>query len=303
MLNKILVVFFSLILSSGWAQTDTLISFFNPVGETLIESLNGGYLSGSNGFQDSEKLQSFFPSGSYSILGLLVWNGYVVNNSQDTNSVVSFKIRRLDTTATSAFPFFRGPAETIDSVDIRIEDLVESSSFENGLNYVAFNNPVLVTSPFLAGFNLDGLHRNESGEVVDSFAVRSTAIDSAQLAGFSWEKWNGVYKRIIDSWGVDVDFAVFPVIDTSLNKVSDLKISQIQSFPNPCKDYVTIRINDKSLYENALIMNINGQVVSQYSVVGVSGDYTISLPNLSPGLYTVRLTGKMNYAVSLIIIE
>lgn len=303
MLNKILPVFCCLALNSGWAQTDTLISFFNPMGETLIESPNGGFLSGSNGFQDSEKLQSFFPSGNYSILGLLVWNGYVVNNSQDTTSVVSFKIRDLDTTATSTFPFFRGPGETIDSVNIRIENLEESSSFENGLNYVAFNSPVLVTSPYLAGFNLDGLYRNEAGEVIDSFAVRSTAIDSAQLAGFSWEKWNGVYKRIIDSWGVDVDFAIFPVIDTNLDKLSNLKMNSLTAYPNPCKDYVTVLLEENGKYESALLVNMNGQIVGQYDIDGISGDYTISLPDLSSGLYTIRLIGKMNYAVSPIIIE
>jgi hypothetical protein len=304
-MNKILnLVCLSLLLfSTANAQTDTLINFFNPEGETLIPSPNGGFLSGSNGYNDSEKLQSFFPQQNYSVLGLLVWNGYVVSNSGSANSKISFKIRRLDTTASSIFPFFRGPTVTLDSIMINISDLQVGSSFNDDLQFIPFSNPVLITEPYLAGFSLDSLAKNSEGEFIDSFAIRSTAIDSALLAGFSWERWNGEFKRIVDTWGLNTDFAIFPVIDTTLNQATNLSISSFKIYPNPTHDYVVLNLERTNEFQKAYLFDLQGRMIDEFSITGVSKQHTLSLPDLSTGYYTLRLVGQSKMAVAPIIIR
>jgi len=304
-MNKIfsLVCLSFFLFATTKAQTDTLINFFNPEGETLIPSPNGGFLSGSNGYNDSEKLQSFFPQQNYSVLGLLVWNGYVVSNSGSANSKISFKIRRLDTTASSILPFFRGPTVTLDSVMINISDLQEGSSFNDDLQFIPFSNPVLITEPYLAGFSLDSLARNSEGEFIDSFAIRSTAIDSALLAGFSWERWNGEFKRIIDTWGLNTDFAIFPVIDTTLNNAINPEISSFKVYPNPASDYVVLNLENTNTFNKAHLFDIQGRMIDEFPLNGIQGQHIISLSNLSSGYYTLRLIGQSSIAVAPIIVR
>ncbi len=304
-MNKIfnLVCLSLLLFSTANAQTDTLINFFNPEGETLIPSPNGGFLSGSNGYNDSEKLQSFFPQQNYSVLGLLVWNGYVVNNSTSSDSKVSFKIRRLDTTATTIFPFYRGPAATLDSVMINVSDLLAGSSFDDDLQFIPFPNPVLITEPYLAGFSLDSLAKNSEGEFIDSFAIRSSAIDSALLAGYSWERWNGEFKRIVDTWGLNTDFAIFPVIDTTLNQATNLSISSFKIYPNPTHDYVVLNLENTIEFQQAYLFDLQGRIITEFTLNGFSKQHTLSLPNLSAGYYTLRLVGQSKMAVAPIIIR
>ncbi|MEX1189306.1 MAG: T9SS type A sorting domain-containing protein [Bacteroidia bacterium] len=285
------------------SQTDTLLNFFNPGGETLIASPNGGFISGSNGYNDSEKLQSFFPQQNYSILGFLVWNGYVVNNSGAQNSKVIFKVRILDTTETSIFPFFRGPSATLDSVMIPISDLQAGSSFEDDLQFIPFQNPVLINQPYLAGFGLDSLARTSEGEFIDSFAIRSTALDSALLAGASWERWNGEFKRIVDTWGINTDLAIFPVIDTTLNSAINLKINKLHIYPNPANSYVNVLLDGNNKHESIQLFDLQGKCMFSVRLQNQKGEYQLQLPELSAGYYTLRLVGADSISIAPLIIR
>jgi hypothetical protein len=286
------------------AQTDTLDNFFNASGATLLPSPNGGYLSGSNGYNDSEKLQSFFPVGTYSILGIISWNGKVVNQSNQTNSKVCFKVTTLDTSAVSTFPFFKGPTTTIDSVYLPIDQLQEGASFPMDMQFIPFANPVLVTSPYLIGFNLDSLYRNSEEELVDSFAVITTAIDSEFVTGYSWEKWNGLYKRIVDSWGLELDFALFPVIDTTLNHINkNITVKRILAYPNPTDRLVIIQCDKDNTYELAELYDLRGNLVWKQKISTYLSRHELEFNGVLTGVYSLRLSGNQSIGICPIMIR
>jgi hypothetical protein len=285
------------------SQTDTLDNFFNPIGATLVPSPNGGYVSGSNGYNDSEKLQSFFPIGTYSILGILSWNGQVAYQSGNPDSKICFKVTNLDTSAVSAFPFFKGPTFTIDSTFIPLSDLNANSSYPEGLQFIPFSEPVLITGPYLIGFNLDSLTKDSQGALIDSFSVFSSAIDSQFVTGYSWEKWNGLYKRVVDTWGIELDFGLFPVIDTNLNNISqNFKLQRLVVYPNPAIDHITVKC-DNNNYEKAELYDLRGKLIWQTDLSSYSSTLKLDLSNVTPGLYTLRMTGNQTLGISPIIVQ
>lgn len=288
MKNIVLFLLGILLSSAVEAQTDTLFNFFNIHGAGLIESPNGGYVSGSNGYKDSEKLQSFFPVGFYSILGVLSWNGHVA--ATQSESEVCFFVKQLDTTATSVFPFYVGPTQTLDSVFVPLSNLTETTSFPETLQYIAFNQPVLVTGPYLVGFNLDSLAKDESGFFIDSFAVATSADDSTVQAGYSWEKWNGIYKRIVDSWGLNVDLAMFPVIDLSLDGNETIQNTEVLSvFPNPAEGQISFQTGLNHEAANLTMFSIDGKIVMQMPLFLEKNTQSIQLPNVDAGLYFISI--------------
>jgi len=300
-------IFISILLLIGTfvaAQTDTLDNYFNASGATLVPSPNGGYLSGSNGYNDSEKLQSFFPIGTYSILGVISWNGKVVSQSNESNSKVCFKVKTLDTSAVSTFPFFKGPTNTIDSVFINIDQLQEGSSFPQDVQFIPFINPVLVTGPYLIGFSLDSLYRTSEGALIDSFAVMTTAIDSEFVTGYSWEKWNGLYKRIVDSWGLELDFALFPVIDTTLNYIDkNIKINRLTAYPNPTELGITIQCDKNNTYQLAELHDLRGNLVWKQKITPYLSSHKFEFIDIPTGLYSLRLSGNQSIGVCPIMIR
>jgi hypothetical protein len=221
----------------GNCQTDTLNTFFNFNSTELIQSPNGGYVSGNNGYGDKEKLQVFIPDTNYSVLGALVWMGNIKRNAANpSNSKVWLKMRRFDVSPVATVPFVGGPKEALDSVSIALDSLRADSTYEVGWNYIPFNTPVFAGQPYGISLSFENLDPG------DTCAIRHSAEDSVLGAGNSWEIWNGNWRRMIDNWGLNIDFAIFPVIDTTLNSVSNLKRLNLEIFPNPTADELTITL-------------------------------------------------------------
>lgn len=264
------------------AQTDTLNGFFPPGGQQLIPSPNGGYVSGMNGFGDEEKLQLFFSlPQAYSLTGALLDIGFRSPNP-NSESFLCLKIKQVDTTISALPPFIIGPSSTIDSIFYPLADIPAS-----GLVYIPFNQPVLVTQPYALGISFEQIQAG------DSIAVFSTANGVPETIGLSWEKWNNRYFRIIDTWELSIDFAMFPVIDTTLNKLLPLgqKHTPVAVYPNPASDYLAHHEVDVS---HALILDISGRVVLQEEYP----ENRISLTGLHEGVYTLILSTSKGYRLA-----
>jgi hypothetical protein len=221
----------------GYCQTDTLNLFFNFNSTELISSPNGGYVSGNNGYGDKEKLQAFIPDTNYSVLGALVWMGNIKRNAANSeNSSVWLKMRRFDVSPVATIPFVVGPKDVLDSTSFALDSLRADSTYENGWNYLPFNAPVFAGQPYGLSLSFEDL------EPGDTCAIQHCAEDSVLGAGNSWEIWNGNWRRMIDNWGLNIDFAIFPVIDTTLNTVLNLNRINVEIFPNPTADELTITL-------------------------------------------------------------
>jgi hypothetical protein len=285
------------------AQTDTIFNFFQSNGATLIASPNGGYVSGTNGYGDSEKLQAFFPLRSESVLGAFIWFGAKTYNSLDIQSRLCLKVKTFDTTETNTAPFFRGITNTIDSTWISMADVDTGLAFPNGLQYYSFSAPILVNSFYAIGLNFDSLARDSSGILLDSVALFNSAIDSVSAVGMSWEKWNGNYKRIVDTWGFDLDFAIFPVIDTTLNSFNRIDIERLSIYPNPCAQSFHFNIPENKKHLSISIMSIDGR--SMYNAVLPENQTACEINTTSypTGYYVVKIQNESWVSVSPLIIS
>jgi hypothetical protein len=285
------------------AQTDTIIDFFQSNGATLIESPNGGYVSGTNGYGDSEKLQAFYPLRSESVLGAFIWFGSKTYNSLDALSRVCLKVKNIDTSETNTAPFFRGITNTIDSTWISMADVDTGLTFPIGLQYFAFDSPVLVNSFYAIGLNFDSLARDSSGSLLDSLALFNSAKDSVSAIGMSWEKWNGNYKRIVDTWGFDLSFAIFPVIDTTLNSLNKIEIEHLNIYPNPCNQSFSFKIPENKKLLSISIMSIDGRLIFNTYLPENQTMFELNTTSFPTGYYVVKIQNERWMSVSPLIIS
>ncbi len=285
------------------AQTDTIIDFFQSNGATLIASPNGGYVSGTNGYGDSEKLQAFYPLRSESVLGAFIWFGSKTYNSLDLQSRLCLKVKTVDTSETNTAPFFRGITNTVDSTWISMADVDTGLTFPNGLHYFSFNAPVLVNSFYAMGLNFDSLARDTSGNLLDSVAVFNSAKDSVSAVGMSWEKWNGNYKRIIDTWGFDLSFAIFPVIDTTLNSLNKIEMERLIIYPNPCSQSFHFNIPENRKHLSISIMSIEGRLIYTAVLPENQTVFELNTTSLPTGYYIVKIQNERWMGFSPLIIS
>lgn len=76
----------------------------------------------------------------------------------------------------------------------------------------------------------------------------------------------------------------FPTAEVAnINYADDIKI-----YPNPAKDIVNISLNNPSGKTNIAVYDVTGRVVLQQAAI--SGNNTIAVSSLSPGIYTIRIT-------------
>jgi hypothetical protein len=300
-MNRILLCCILALLSfSSFGQTDSLFSFFNENEATLIPSPNGGYLSGTNGYNDMEKLQLFFPQRSLSVLGVFCWTGVAANASEDPNSSVVFRIRAFDSTGTSALPF--GPAATLDSVIVSLDNLQTGGSFPDNLQFIPFNQPVLVTGPYMAGFSLERIAAN-SNAFADTFAVYTTAIDSARQIGYSWEKWQGEYRQIIDTWGVNIDFGIFPVIDTTLNTTLNISSSPVNFYPNPAKNEINLQDLPKSGKTTIVIRDLSGRLLLSKEEFIQNDSLRLDISGIQSGQYILLVSNNQDIKAGMLFVR
>ena len=285
------------------AQTDTIIDFFQSNGATLIASPNGGYVSGTNGYGDSEKLQAFYPLRSESILGAFIWFGSKTYNSLDLQSRLCLKVKNIDTSETNTPPFFRGITSTIDSIFISMADVDTGLTFPSGMQYFSFSAPVLVNSFYAIGLNFDSLARDSSGSLLDSIALFNSAKDSVSAVGMSWEKWNGNYKRIKDTWGFDIDFAIFPVIDTTLNSINRVEIEHLSIYPNPCSQSFIFNIPDNRKDLTISVMSIDGRLIYNAVLADNLTLFELNTTTIPSGYYFVKIQNESWMSASPVIIS
>lgn len=72
--------------------------------------------------------------------------------------------------------------------------------------------------------------------------------------------------------------------------VNAIQKEAIRFYPNPTKDYIVID-NDKYLYKSFQIIDLNGKQILKGVI---NSDKKISLPNLSPGVYTITIENAQN---------
>jgi len=277
--------------SNVYSQTDTLSEFFSFTDATLIPSPNGGYVSGTNGYLDEEKLQAFFPSAPAGLIGVWVWFGGKSLPAAGTTARACLKIRDLDETPVSGAPYIKGPSATLDSAFILLSDIDTGSVYPAGLNWIPLTLPLLVTKSFVAGISFSEF----LADTAAALAIKSTLPDSIFIGGRSWEKWDGEFYRVIDSWGFDTDFAIFPVIDTTFNGLNKLNRIALTAFPNPSTDFLNLSFPVLNDGGTITIYDSTGRICGTWKQPAKATSAVIPANNLAGGNYVVVISGRNSW--------
>ena len=293
---KLLIALF-LFFSGIKAQIANDTIGFTDKADTLYASPNGGFVSGKNGYGDREKLQVYFPAPKpYSIIGCIFLTGYKSATSLNPNSRACLKVKRFDATTTTTAPFAIGPKETKDSVFVNFNAINSGATIGNSVTSLFFSNPILVNTGYTIGLNFDSL------AVEDSLALYTTRDDSAKVYGRSWEFWNNRYQRIADTWGLNIDLGIFPIIDTLLTGIEILPSIQSKVFPLPANDYITISLEESIENASILILDMQGKMVYSQMNIQKSNVFQVNTAAMPSGKYIIRINGKEKMAVAPLII-
>ncbi|MFN4122637.1 MAG: T9SS type A sorting domain-containing protein [Flavobacteriales bacterium] len=264
---------------------DTLTEFFQGSTVSLYTSTNGGFVSGNNGFGDSEKLQLYNHFENYSILGAWVWFGAKTYTSGSAESGIEVIVVHTDSTASSFPPFLRGPSDSIlGNQFYPINNIIASDFPWLGLNYIEFDPPVLIRDGYALGVRFTSLAEG------DTLGIISSADGEPNQARRSWERWDGIYGTMIDNWGLNIDMAIFPIVDCELNSMQNISQNVIQVFPNPAVDMIQLKLPKTGDFSYC-IFDAGGKNLMNGELKGINESALINVSNLKCGSYTVFVYG------------
>lgn len=284
------------------AATDTLFGNFFDGTPALYKSqeLFPGYASGNNAYGDLAKVQVFSISNTSAVEGAIIWMGYKNTTSANPNSQLKINLYDLKSTATGlgATALKLSPDSILRSVTIGINDIDTSDIYQNGANVFLFNSPAYFDTLFAVGFDFSLL---AGGDTVACYTNTNGDSDSLENA---WEQVSdSSWATMLRNWGLNVDFAIFPIIDATQTGLSTKPANDFNFsiFPNPSADFITLTLNGyaQNKQANYVIVDSNGKTVLSGNVVN---NNPIGIKDISNGLYYIIVynTSGKGYAQKLI---
>ena len=291
-MNRILMITVLILVSVGSnAQvTDTLGFTDFQLGTTILyESPNGGYAFGNNGYGDKAKAQSYEHGSSFVLREALLLFGGVTFGSEDSSSVV--RVNVYDNYGEGVTSFGESdsiaPASVIAFVDLPVYQLFDDGSYTTA----DFGGQALaIFSRFSIGVDFFSL------AVGDTVGLMSTEDGDAGGTLNAWEKTaNGTWFTVEESafsWGLDVDLAIFPVIDVNdpagVNEITEVDWS---IFPNPTSGQLNLKFPSIDSW-NILVHDVAGKLLSS-KIVNASST-VMNLDHLRNGMYLVTISNEKN---------
>lgn len=269
----------------GYAQvTDTLgYEEFMLGTPTLYESPNGGYAFGNNGYGDKAIAQSYRNENSFVLREVLIEFGAVNFNSGDSTSSITVNVYNNYGQGTTSFGSTDSiaPDSVLGSVEIPVYQLLDDGS----LTSVSFSHDtVVIFNRFSVGVEYNNMN------TADTVGVISTTDGDAVDSFDAWElSSNGDWFTVEEgafSWGLEVDFAIFPVIDENDPAgITDFEVNEITVFPNPTTEFLYLPTRQQS--KTVVIYNALGEEMNRQNLDGSVGKLDVS--SLVPGLYQITL--------------
>jgi hypothetical protein len=229
--------------------------YFNP--------FNGGYISGTNGFNDQAKGDYFKYNGTNThVVGIY----YAFALAQFSNPTATIEMTVWDGTGGT-------PGAELGSQIVSLQTIATNiGAFQP--SFIPLDTYIPVGSEFFVGFKMPNAANG------DTVAITTTVIgDIPAGTGAAWEQWaDGTWHSYQTSWGVDVNHGIVPVVATPPEVAfSSMNItacdSQTISFTN---------------------LTVNGSLF-QWTLPGSNTPITnIPSPTVSyaiPGTYDVELIG------------
>lgn len=271
--------------------TDTLDQHFDGATPTLYAAQNGGYMSGNSGFGETAKIQEFNVriDSAYTVEGFIYWFGYKhTESTPDDSSSITLVFYDMDSSALINGLSRRVPKTLIASKDILLPNLDTSVNFQNAMTIWNIN-PKYVNRNYAPGIRFDKLYFK------DTVALYSSSDDDAPITGRSWEYWQGAWNTIDFNWGLNVDFAIFPLVDFTNVGIATLPglNASVKLYPNPSVDVLQVEILSQSMINEIAwnLVDLNGKIIQQGHTRNVS--WKIDVASLPQGMYILTLaSGK-----------
>ncbi|MFN3951551.1 MAG: T9SS type A sorting domain-containing protein [Thermaurantimonas sp.] len=229
----------------------TLLANCN-VGPLLLNSTNGGFVAGTNGYGDLEKAQRIATNTIGKIHSVLVaFGGKTIVGTADEYNTIIYNVN-----ATNGAP---------SATSIGTSASVSSSNIDTTGQFTKFSfaTPVDYSGPFFASVVVGGGTRN------DTIGIFHTGGNCG--GGSAWEKWDtGQWIALNDpqAWGANVDvvFYIFAEVEKTGNIGLDneflLTRNSVKVFPNPANDVITVSYSlSKNTKAQFAIYDLTGRAV------------------------------------------
>ena len=182
-------------------ECDTLVNVDLTITTPTVyyNPYNGGFISGTNGFNDLAKADYYTYQGTNThVLG--VYCAFALSNYASTASTIEVVIWD----GTGGVPGAELGTQQISMATIATNIAAFAPTF------IAFDNYVSIGTEFFAGFKIP----NATGG--DTIVVATSTIgDVPDGFGRAWEQWaDGTWHSYQSSWGVDLTHAISPVLGT-----------------------------------------------------------------------------------------
>ncbi len=281
----------SAVFPSSFQKTgmDTLDSHFIQATPTLYASPNGGYVSGNSGFGESAKLQEFhLKNNSYTVTGFLYWFARKTQTSAPEDSSRLIMVWMDMDSAATVYDSNRVVPRTIWARDtFLLADLDTGAIF--GPNLFTWNiTPRSVNRNHAVGMRFQRLVAG------DTIALYSSTNGNPPRHAQSWEFWNGAWRPIFHTWGLNIDFAIFPIVDFSLGLTENSQ--QPVMYPNPARDVTRLAFPDMTISGGKLhLIAMDGKKLKEIIWPQGQTDTLIDLTDLPSG--PIWIMGESNQQI------
>jgi hypothetical protein len=249
---------------------------------TLLGSVNGGYVAGTNGYGDKEKAQALITVGAGDIYSALVFFG--AKNSAAGTSNFQAKIYDAEPAGPTTL---KGTSANVayNAIDT------------TGFTQFPFTTPVPYTEDFFVSVVV------ENGAATDTIGIYHTGDMCG--GGTAWEKWSDdtwVAFNDATAWGFDPVLFIFAEVDEVSGFAVNEHLIQRGShkvYPNPSKNeaHLIYSLINEAKEVSVSVTSVNGQVIAVYPQgsqnSGLHGlDLNVSQFAAGTYLYTITTDGQ-----------
>lgn len=262
------------------AIPDTLFHNFFNLSPVLYPAPVGGWMNGTNAYGDKEKAQEVKFTQTYLLSGFIYWFALKDKNTGGDTSSIIFKYYKKDSAEIIMGQPRLVPGTVLAADTVKLGDINADTTFSAGLNLFTLPQPVVNFQNYVASFAMDLMHPN------DTIALYSSTDEQVNITDYSWEKWNGKWNTIKNAWTLDVDFAIFPVIDLTGANVDESSLPAVKIYPNPASDFVQISGYSDEVNEFVLL-NAEGKIIRSGRLS--ESQTSLSTEELPAGFYVLGL--------------
>ena len=279
------------------AITDTLDEHFDSATVTLYASPNGGFVGGNTGFGERTRAQEFdVDTIHYYVDGFIYWFGYKDHQSAlSDSSLLKLRFWSNNLSVTIGSQTRLAPGTQFDSTSLYLQDMTADTLFAGGANVWMLTVPKLVIANYSVGFSMEKLHFK------DTISVMMSSDGDPPISYLSWERWNNSWDLILNTWGLDADYAIFPLINSNTTSIENEPFVQgikYTIYPNPSVDWMNVEMDVQQKGEYSIyVHDLHGRLIKSHNVGQLDpGRVSTSLEvfDLASGNYILTLTNGKN---------